>query len=299
MKYINDENGPVTKYDLSEREKEKLLSELWELLKIQADKYNGIDSTSMPIEKAQDILQSLLYTIGVAVDNGISEDEVLNGDLSHLIDRGQNILKEKKKTVKVELKLMCRELPEINNVYYLSTLKNIGVFFKNYNIYYEAHNIPCSIDYWPLCPISEKVKGISYIEEFIARIQIENDFLNCFEQSKLISLYRRFMPGYSGALFNLCEPVLSNAIGLGMLEQDIHNLNVSAARRNDIFHLLFGKSQDEIQTIIEQAVLFVCEKLGMTERREQNYLVNAASGMSARVSEALEQQDLSNIFISF
>lgn len=292
-------NGLIRHLSFSEAEQRIIICKLWELLKLKADKYNSIDSTSMPVEKAQDILESLLYTIGVAVENGTTKYELLNGNLSYVIDIGQSILKEKKKTVKVEWKLMCQGMPRIKNVYYLSTIKNLGMFFKNYDIYYEAHQIPCSIDYWPLCHVSEKLKGISYIEEYIRCIQTENDFLNCFEENDIICLCKRYVTDYTESLFNLCEPVLTNAIGLCMLSQDIYQLNISSAQRMDIYNMLIGKSADDIKLMVEQAVLALCKEIGMTEKNELDYLICAASGLSARIYEALKHQDLSYIFISF
>lgn len=299
MKVYNAGSSLDVVTHFSEAEQEIILLRLWELLKVQVEKYNGIDSTSMPIEKAQDILESLLYTIGVASPNGITKEELLNDNLSSLLEQGRRVLKEKKKAVKVEWKLMCQELPQIRNVYYLSTIKELGTFFEKYNIYSEAHNIPCSIDYWPLCPISENLRGISFIEKYIRRLQIENDFLNNFQSNDICSLYENYIPDYADALFNLCEPVLTNAIGLGIIGQDFHKLNISTTQRNSIFQMLVNKTVDEIQIMIEDSVLFICREIEMTLENEQDYLITSTKVLTSRVFEAIKHQDISNIFISF
>lgn len=292
-------NSLMTDFSFSEAEQETILCKMYDLLKKQANKYNGTDSTSMPIEKAQDLLESLLYTIEVAMENGATKEDLLNGNLSLLIEKGQTILKEKLTTIKVEWKLMCQDLPQIQNVYYLSTIKNLGLFFQKYDIYYEAHHIPCSIDYWPLCPISEKRRGISYIEEYLHRLQLENDFLHCFETNDIICLYKKYVQDYTEFLFNLCEPVLTNAIGLAMIGQDFHKLNVSSAHRIALYHMLTDKTANEMQLIIEQSVLLICQNIGLTDKSEKDYFINAVSGLSFRIYEALKHQDLSHIFLSF
>lgn len=66
-----NKNNLITNFSFSKSEQELILSKLYEPLKKQATKHNGIDSTSMPVEKAQDLLESLLYTIEVAIENGI------------------------------------------------------------------------------------------------------------------------------------------------------------------------------------------------------------------------------------
>lgn len=292
-------NSLLAEFSFSESEQEKLIGRLWELLKTQAGKYNGIDSTSMTVEKAQEILESMLYTISVAVGNGATKDEMLNGSLSLLLDRGREILKEKQKSVKVEWKLLCRELPRIPNVYFLSTMENLGLFFDSYDIYFAAHHTSESIDYWPLCPVPETVKGISYIEEYIRRIQIENDFLNCFEREKVIGLYGKYVPDYREALFNLCEPVLTNAIGLSLIGKAVCGLHISADQREDIYQLLIGRQKDEICDMMKEAVLSTCRQVGMTDQNETDYLVSAAEGLPSRIREALKHGDLSGIFLSF
>ena len=292
-------NSLLEDLTFSESEQEKLTGRLWELLKMQAGKYNGIDSTSMTIEKAQDILESMLYTIGVATENGAAKEEILNGSLSLLLDRGRVILKGKQKSVKVEWKLLCRELPRIPNVYFLSTMENLGLFFDSYDIYFAAHHTSESIDYWPLCPIPETVKGISYIEEYIHRIQIENDYLNCFEREDVISLCEKYVPDYREALFNLCEPVLTNAIGLSLIGKEVQGLHISAEQREDIYQMLIGRTEREICDMIKESVLSACRQIGMTAENETDYLVGTSSGLVVRVWEALKHGDLSGIFLTF
>ena len=203
---------------LSDEEQTLLTGKLYEELKRQVGKYNSIDSTSMAVEKAQDILECLIYTTWAVVADGASKEDILSGDAAATIERGRILLREHQKTAKVSWELLCRDLPKVQNVFYRSTLESIGSFFKNYNIPYEAHHIPCSIDYWPLCPVSERLKGVHYIEEYLYRIQIENDFVNYFDVDQIKALYCKFIPHYEEALFNLCDPVLTNAVGRVLLD---------------------------------------------------------------------------------
>ncbi|MDP4119082.1 MAG: DUF6179 domain-containing protein [Bacillota bacterium] len=269
-------------------------------MKWQSEKYNGLDSTSLTIEKAQELLESLLYTISMvaAVDN-VAMDEIFQKDLPSVIRRGQEILIEKRKSVKVEWELMWRDMPRIQNAYFFETLKNLGLFFKRYEIYYEAHQIPCSIDYWLLCPISDQVKGISFIEEYIHRIQIENDFLKQFDINLLVNLYKSSIPDYEETLFNLCDPALTNAIGLTLLGQDARTLDITCEQRKKIVSSLTEKSIEEIDLLIKNAVSCICAELNMIDECEKTYLRNAVSGLSARIETAVRHGDLSHVFISF
>ena len=208
---------------LSDEEQILLTGKLYEELKRQVGKYNSIDSTSMAVEKAQDILECLIYTTWAVVADGASKEDILSGDAAATIERGRILLREHQKTAKVSWELLCRDLPKVQNAFYRSTLESIGSFFKNYNIPYEAHHIPCSIDYWPLCPVSERLKGVHYIEEYLYRIQIENDFVNYFDVDQIKTLYCKFIPHYEEALFNLCDLVLTNAVGRVLLDDVLND----------------------------------------------------------------------------
>lgn len=283
----------------TEAEQAQVLGRLWELLKKQAGKFNGIDSTSMSVERAQNILESMLYTLEVAIGGGIERAALLQTDLTPLLEQGRQILMRRKKEARVEWNLICRELPRVKNVYFLSTMKNLGFFFEQYDIYYGAHEIPCNIDYWPLCPVSEPLKGVSYIEQYLHQIQMENDFLNAFDNRVVNCLHRHYVPDAAEALFNLCDPVLTNAIGLAMLAQEIMGLNISPAEQELLYQLLCDRPIDELHVLVEEAALSVCQRCGLTSSEEQDYFARAAAGLPARIFEAVKHQDLSHLFLSF
>lgn len=273
------------------------MSRFWTLLRAQAAKWNGMDSTSLPVERAQDLLASLVYTIGAAVEAGASREELLYGDLSDLLNRGRRALRERQRAAHVAWKLLCQELPPVRNVYYLSTVQNLGLFFKRYDIYYEAHHVPCSVDYWLLCQVPEEQKGVHYVEAYLHRLQIENDFLNCFARADLIGLYERAIPDYEDFLFNLCEPVLTNAVGLALLGQPVRPLNVSETQRNALCAALTDRSATELERMVKEAVRLLCRELGMTVEDEVGYLIRAASGLPTRIAAACGRQDLSKFFL--
>ena len=290
-------NGLTAAFSFSEAEREQIMSRFWTLLRAQAAKWNGMDSTSLPVERAQDLLASLVYTIGAAVEAGASREELLYGDLSDLLNRGRRVLRERQRAVHVAWKLLCQELPPVRNVYYLSTVQNLGLFFKRYDIYYEAHHVPCSVDYWLLCQVPEEQKGVHYVEAYLHRLQIENDFLNCFARADLIGLYERAIPDYEDFLFNLCEPVLTNAVGLALLGQPVRPLNVSETQRNALCAALTDRSATELERMVKEAVRLLCRELGMTVEDEVGYLIRAASGLPTRIAAACGRQDLSKFFL--
>ena len=76
-------------------------------------------------------------------------------------------------------------------------------------------------------------------------------------------------------------------------------MHISAEQREDIYQMLIGRTEKEICDMIKESVLSACRQIGMTAENETDYLVGAATGLGARIREALKHRDLSGIFLSF
>jgi len=258
-----------------EDEYEILLGRVMELLHRQMRKYSGCDSTSVTVDKARTLLESLMYTIETAMENGVSKDEILYGDVSEIIDKGQKTLFEKKKSAKFELKLLYDEKPDFGNIFFEDTLSNLFLFFKNYDIYYQAQDIPCSIDYWLLNPVPEEIKGISYIEEYIKRLQIENDFISSFDKTEAIEVYKDQKLSVREDFFNLCEPIMTSEVFKRIADE-----------RDGIISK--KKTLDELKSRVNEIVTEICQEHGMTEKYEMDYFITGCKGMATRLYASFE-----------
>lgn len=299
MKY--EEN--LTKFGIesafSEKDRELVFLRIWELLKKQTQKYNGCDSTSMAVEKAQDILESIIYTLLTAVNSGMDFRELLTGDIERIFDKGQEILKQKVRTLnEVRIRLL-QDMPVVTNVYYDDTMRHLGDFFIGYDINHGAHNIPCDIDYWPLYAVPESLKGISYIERYMYSISLENKFLGFFEADRISCLYKSYIPDYREMLFDLCEPVLNNAIGLAILFKDIKLLNISESQRMELINMVSSCTVDEIKLMVADAMDYICSAMGEYIYTNKHYFLKASEGLACRIYEAARHKDLSGVFVTF
>lgn len=271
----------------------------WELLKWQAGKYNGIDSTSMPIEKAEDLLASLVYTLSVAAsEDNIPVEVLLQKDFRSVVGRGQAVLDGKRKAGRIRWNDLCLHAPAIHNVYYIETMKNLGLFFKRYEIYYEAHQIPTSIDYPLMTPVPEEIKGISYVEEYIRRISLENQFINKFDCKMVIRIFESSIPDYQENFFNLCEPVWINAIGRNLLGQDIKPLDISEDGISALTRIFKDKTKDEVLLLLCNAAHLVCGELNL-DGNFDTYFSEPLNSLTIRVEAGAVSEHLSNIFVSF
>lgn len=298
MNNSENENKLIRNIKLTDDEQQELYMKLWELLKHQVMKYNGIDSTSLPVEKVQELLTSLLYTIAVVIEEDcISTEVLLQKNLEEVIHRGQEILDGKRKSMRLAWNRLCISIPQIHNVYYIGTVKNIGVFLDKYEIYYEAHKIPCSIDYPLMLPVPDEIQGISYIEEYINRLEIESLFVNEFDLKNAKQLLYKSVPNYKDFFFNWCEPVLINSIGREILGLDIKSLELDEKQVSRIYELLKDTSKEVCKVMVENTVCKVLERMHVSNQISTTYFCAASKEVAIRLYYCLESENLSHFFI--
>ncbi|MBS7238822.1 MAG: hypothetical protein KIG94_01365 [Acetatifactor sp.] len=295
MSHQEKRSDLVCSFRFSEEEQQQYYLKLLELLTWQSAKYNGTDSTSMPAETAKELLASLVYTLSVAAgEDGMSDCELLKSDLRQVIGRGQAILDRKRTALELSWGVLCLEAPNIPNVYYMDTMKNLGEFFKHYELYYFAHQIPCSIDYPLLGPIEESVQGISFIEEYMRRLRMENQLIHFFGTETVTLFLNRIQVNYREEYGNLCEPVLVNAIGRVICGMEPDSPDLTGQDAAFLEKIFAGKSAAEIRELLSPAMERIC-RLAFVE--EVSYFEKFLHSLVLRIEIAVREGNLTNIFL--
>ena len=273
---------------------------LWGLLARQVDSYTMGESSSIPVETAQELLASICFTLGIGQSGG-EEDikNVLIWNLPVRFAQGLKALEAKTAATKRLWQAACQSAPKIENTSHISTLKSMGGFFSRYNYRYFAHEIPCDIDYQLCHPVPESFLGVDYAGEYLIRLLIEHRFLSRFSPAACACLLSACYPDYKGLLINLYEPVATNALGLALIGGDITKLNITRAGLTQIEALLSPLARDEAVEALQAAADTVCLCMGLFEPRERRYLGELSRGIYPRARAALEAGNLGSVFQSF
>ena len=284
---------------LTPEEQERALQALWQALARLAGRYSGMDSTSVSQERAAALLQSMLYTIGeVSRLEGVPLGVLLRQDISEAVRRGQRMLEERRRTQRRRWAALCRRAPAVRTVFYTETLRGLGEFFRRYDTVFEAHLIPCSIDYPLLSPVPERVQGVSYIEAYLGALEVERRFLGAFPAQELEGLYAACVPAWRQAPFNLCDAGVCNAAGRALLGLGGPGLDVSPAQRRAIERGLAGMDDGARRAAILEAGARACRELGLGDAGLFDYLRPGLESLGVRAEQALRHGDLSRVFVS-
>lgn len=228
------------------------------LLAAQTATYTGGESSSVRTETAQALLDSVFYTLGVALKDFPTPDAALQGlksrPLAVLLTEGQD---------------------------------GIRGFFRLYRPALFANETHITADYPPLLPITG-LCGIEFIERYLACLMAENRFLRCFQPKQVHLLLCALPEDYRKTPMNLCLPVLTAALCCELTGQPPHTL---ACDREALARLLGGKSGAQNARLLYGAFAPLCAALGISPR-VRAYLRRVIPQIAAALTRAAQNGTL-------
>ncbi len=285
---------------LSEGDIYEIQKSLWSILAMQVQRYTMGDSSSVPVETAQELLNSICFCIRMYMKE-ISGDLTMLKELpaEDLFIKGRIVIE---KAVTEGRKLLSHAINTsphgLDNLSYRDTLCEITGFFKKYDYRFLAHDIPCSIDYQLSQPVSERLLGIEYINEYLRRIIIENEFITHFDRYNAISLFEKCFPEYKVLLINLYEPVATNAIGLALIKGNIAALDITESDRLVLLEYFRSWSEKTALEKLQNAAVSICSCLNIDDEAAKNYLRKTATELYPRISAAVTAGSLNDVFLT-
>jgi hypothetical protein len=162
---------------LTAEEQEKFRSELlWELSRM-IGKYNHGLGSSIRTEKAESILESMLYCVSVALkaapDPGAMARAVSGAELFRRgLEQVKDLVEDSKR---LTLDVLSTRTPT-DLIAYNDTLDHgIPSFFQAYDPDFAAHETAALIDY-PLLRQEHGLRGILYLHSYLEELKKENGF---------------------------------------------------------------------------------------------------------------------------
>jgi hypothetical protein len=275
-------------------------SRLWSLIARQTEAYTMGDSSSVRIETAQELLESICYVISLRLESGgeaVIEELLRNENYEVLYRAGLKEVEARVGVGRALLKEAQDEALAIDHISYHDTLKELALFFRRYNYRIFAHEIPCSIDYQLFQAVPDGKKGIDYINEYLGRLILENKFVRTFSEEIVILLLKGYCPDYREQLINIYEPVAYNAFALTLLGEEVRSLDVSKDARLRLYQLLVTK-KDTVPALLEHAAEQICRSLCITVEPLTAYLRETAAELWSRINAITRPAQLEGIFPS-
>lgn len=169
-------------------------------------------SSSLSQQEMAELTLSIAYTLGRADATPEEAIQALNADdpialwhshLAALDCRIDNAL--------VTWKRIVLAMPLIRNVALRDTLASLGDLKSRYDTRFAAHTVPCDIDYQLSEPIDTNLRGLDYIEAWLAQLERETMWIAQFDVDSCISTLERVCPDYRGLHINLYDLLFAHA----------------------------------------------------------------------------------------
>jgi hypothetical protein len=272
------------------------------LLSEQVNKFNSNDSSSIRVENAQALLQSISFTISLTLKEAGNADEALNLLLTEKIEdlfkKGITLIKTYFEKAKIVLDEIQKNRFNINNLAYRDTVfKGIPQFFLYYDWKFAACDAPGSIDY-PLVYDRMDLNGIEYISEYLYHLCLENKFCGRYSSFEIECLMRGHTKYYKEDLINVYELVLQNLIGRSLLNYDLDSLDITEEDRDLLKQLLQPLTGEQLRIKINSEFDKIISDFDMFDSNDVGYLKAALKNIIDYIKRNLQLDKLNKIFIS-
>ena len=111
----------------------------------------------------------------------------------------------------------------------------------------------------------EQISDDELIEFMKRDFDFENKFCSNFRKEDIIEVLKSYCSNYEELLINIFEPVLTNVIGLTLLNKDIYDLEISNIQAKILLENFRGNNSDGLKVKTEKAVDDICLKLSIND----------------------------------
>ena len=111
----------------------------------------------------------------------------------------------------------------------------------------------------------EQISDDELIEFMKRDFDFENKFWSNFRKEYIIEVLKSYCSNYEELLINIFEPVLTNVIGLTLLNKDIYDLEISNIQDKILLENFRGNNSDGLKVKTEKAVDDICLKLSIND----------------------------------
>ncbi|NRY59754.1 hypothetical protein DZE40_000849 [Clostridium beijerinckii] len=261
---------------LNDKELENIQVQILDILRETVNYYTKAESYSVRVEVAEQIMLSIYYTMGSFLKDKTSIKEritlIKENTMKYLFSEGEKVLKIKIEESKELLKNVQKNKLKTGNYAYIDTINyGIPLFFIEYDSRFTAHETQGSIDY-PLAIDEMDLVGIEYINEYLRKIDFENQFCSHFDSHEIENLLKSFDKNSDHILINIFELVLTNYLGCMLLGKEGITLDITDIEKRYLKNKLGKLKEEEFNEVISMIVEDIFKEFTINDINFINYI---------------------------
>lgn len=272
---------------LSPEEQQRVMNQMYLLMGKQVQSYHKHrhmgNNSSVPVELAQELMESIEYTIGlvggVYAQRNIGEALVL----------GQEILESRLSKAKSMLELVNGTAPQWQTECRWEALRYLRHYLEQYDYLHLAHKGPDELFYPILISPPEGIQGIDSCLFYLNILWIENQIMAGVPDDALEQFWDRL----PAATLNQCEHLLINGIGKALLRTGIDPLIFETEEYMQIIVAMMSATEEKLR----DAAKLLCQWLSLKDENAYMYVEAVVPQLTMWIGDNIRGGNLENIFV--
>ena len=272
---------------LSSEEQQKIMGQMYLLMGKQVKSYHKHrhmgNNSSVPVELAQDLMESIEYTINQV--GGIYSHK----NAEEALRLGQAILESKVNKAISMLELVNATAPQWQTECRWEALRYLGHYLEQYDHLHLAHKGPEDLFYPILISPPEGIQGIDNCLFYLNILWIENQIMAGVPEGALEQLWDRLPVG----TLNQCEHLLISGIGKALLGTGIDPLTFESDEHMQLIVKLMMATEDTLKSAAKR----LCQWLNLKDEHACMYVEAVISQVAMWIGNNVCNCNLNNVFL--
>lgn len=290
---------------ISKEEAEYFQFQIMNLLKDLIMRYTKGESTSVTVSTAENLLNSLFYSIDTGLkslnETDAAYQAIKTGNVYQIYNRGLSIVSACfKESNELYLNIRKSRLKVGLEAYDSTINEALPTFFEKYGAVFDAHSTMASIDY-PLLFDDESITGIFYINRYLETLWLETEFCSLFsdqEIEKVLTIYGHiYKIDYTKTLTNIFELVLNASFFSLLSDSSAASLAMSEIQYEGLLKKLSQINPIQLNLVIDKTIDKLLMDLNITQLKLSNYITRYKEVLNARLKLALETKTLKKLVL--
>ena len=272
---------------LSPEEQQRVMRQMYLLMGKQVQSYHKHrhmgNNSSVPVELAQELMESIEYTIGLV--GGV----YAHRNIGDALVLGQQVLESKLSKAKSMLELVNGTAPQWQTECRWEALRYLRHYLEQYDHLHLAHKGPDDLFYPILISPLEGIQGIDRCIFYLNILWIENQIMAGVPVDSLEQFWDRL----PAATLNQCEHLLINGIGKALLGTGIDPLVFETEEHMQLIVLLMRATEESLK----YAAKLLCQWLNLKDENARMYVEAVVSQLTMWIGDNIRGGNFGNIFV--
>lgn len=272
---------------LSPEEQQKIMGQMYLLMAKQVKSYHKHrhmgNNSSVPLELAQDLMESIEYTINQV--GGI----YAHSNVGEALRLGQERLESRLNKAKSMLNLVNATVPHWQTDCRWEALRYLGHYLEQYDHLQLAHKSPEDLFYPILISPPEGIQGIDSCLFYLNILWIENQIMAGVSEGALEQFWDRLPI----ATLNQCEHLLINGIGKALLGTGIDPLVFQPEEHMKLIVKMMMATEEDLKSAAKR----LCQWLNLKDENTCMYVEAIIPQLVMWIGDNACNCNLNNVFL--